>query len=186
MAAVVIGASAGGPLALKILIAQLDADLHAAVVIVNHVGSEGPDMLADMLAHGARVPVVTARERTPVLPGVIHVAPRGYHLLIERDRRFALSIDEKVGFSRPSIDVLFRSAAEAYGPELAGVVLTGASADGAEGLRAIRQRGGLAFVQDPEEAETPTMPAAALKLAGADFCGSLAAIADCINKLDRP
>ncbi len=185
MAVVAIGASAGGPAALQILVAQLPADLPIAIVVVNHLGPEGPDLLAHILAHDAKVPVITACERTPVLPGVVYVAPRGYHLMIERDRRFALSVDQKVRFSRPSIDVLFMSAAETYGAELVGVVLTGASADGAEGLRAIRRNGGRAFVQAPEEAETPTMPAAALALAGADFCGPLLAIAQRINQIGR-
>ncbi|MGU3496058.1 chemotaxis protein CheB [Xanthobacteraceae bacterium A53D] len=185
MVAVVIGASAGGPSALQVLLAHLDATFRGPVVVVNHLGAEGPDLLADILAKDCRLPVVTAQERTALRPGVVHVAPSGYHLLIEKDHRFAISMDEKVAFSRPSIDVLFTSAADAFGSDLVGVVLTGANADGADGLQTIRRAGGLAFVQDPEEAAVPTMPAAALARAGADYCGSLANIADRINRLPR-
>ncbi|GGF78249.1 chemotaxis protein CheB [Azorhizobium oxalatiphilum] len=185
MTAVVIGASAGGPSALQHLLSHLDASFRGPVVVVNHLGPDGPDFLADMLAKTSRLPVETARERIVAQPGVVYVAPSGYHLLLEKGGRFALSMDEKVAFSRPSIDVLFASAATAYGANLAGVVLTGANADGAEGLHLIRRAGGLAFVQDPDEAAIRTMPTAALARAGADYCGSLAHIADRINRLPR-
>ena len=113
----------------------------------------------------------------------IHLAPAGYHLLIERDRCFAYSVDEPVHYSRPSIDVLFESAADAYGAGLAGVMLTGASPDGAKGLMRIRQAGGLAIVQDPAEALASAMPQAALDQAGADHCLPLARIAPLLNEL---
>lgn len=183
--AVVIGASAGGPSALQRLLACLDGDLPAAVVVVNHVGPQGPDLLHEMLAQRSRLPVQLAQERTPVSAGHVHVAPAGYHLQIEPDRHFSLSVDPKVCFSRPSIDVLFETAARAYQKSLIGVVFTGASSDGAEGLAQIRQLGGLALVQAPEDAEVATMPRAALERAGADLCGPIEELAGFINKACR-
>lgn len=184
--AVVIGASAGGPAALRRLLERLDPGLPAAVVVVNHVGARGPDLLPEVLEQSSPLPVALAQERMPVTEGRVHVAPSGYHLLIEPDRHFSLSVDPKVCFSRPSIDVLFETAARAYHKCLIGVVLTGASSDGAEGLAQIRQRGGLALVQSPEEAEVPTMPRAALERAGADLCAPLDALAARINAAVRP
>ncbi|MDQ0505745.1 chemotaxis protein CheB [Xanthobacter agilis] len=181
----VIGASAGGPGALQRLLRRLDPALPAAVVVVNHVGADGPDLLADVLARRSALPVVLARERMPVTAGRVHVAPSGYHLQIEPGRYFSLSVDPKVCFSRPSIDVLFETAARAYQKSLIGVVLTGASSDGAEGLAHIRQWGGQALVQAPDDAEVPTMPRAALERAGADLCAPIEALADHINKASR-
>ncbi|WP_454918895.1 chemotaxis protein CheB [Xanthobacter sediminis] len=184
--AVVIGASAGGPGALHRLLARLDPDLPAAVVVVVHVGADGRDLLPEVLAQRSALPVSLARERMEVAPGRVHVAPGGYHLLIEPDRHFSLSVDPKVCFSRPSIDVLFETAARAYRSSVIGVVLTGASGDGAAGLAQIRQAGGLALVQAPEDAEVPTMPQAALERAGADVCAPLEALAAHINRASRP
>ncbi|MFG1343798.1 chemotaxis protein CheB [Xanthobacter autotrophicus DSM 431] len=182
---VVVGGSAGAPAALMKLLAALDPDLDAGVVIVVHLGADSPDMLPTILDTASSLPVVLAGERHPVVSGLVHVAPSGYHLLVDRDRNFALSVDDKVCCSRPSIDVLFNSAAEAYSAALAGVLLTGASGDGAEGLRRIRELGGLALVQDPAEAEVETMPRAALALAGADLCAPVSVLAARINGFGR-
>lgn len=175
--AIAVGASAGGPAALLELLPALDPALDAAVIVVLHVGAEGPDLLPSLLDPRSALPVVLARERRPLLPGVVHFAPSGYHLEVERDRRFSLSADARVCYSRPSIDVLFMSAAAAYGADLAGVVLSGASSDGAAGLAMIRDLGGLALVQTPTDAEIDTMPAAALARAGADLCAPVAGLA---------
>ena len=157
-----------------------------AIVVCCHTGSSTVDLLCELLGDHASVPVVEAREREPLKGGVIHIAPSGYHLLVEANRRFALSVDDRVSFARPSIDVLFDSAAEAFHDTLIGIVLTGANRDGAEGLSRIRRLGGLAIVQDPAEAEVPAMPQAALDLAGADHCLPLAAIAPLLNRLCLP
>lgn len=183
--AIVIGASAGGPAALQLLLARLEPDLAAAVIVLSHVGAHGPDLLADILAPACPLPTRIAQERTAVAPGVVHIAPSGYHLLIERDHTFSLSADPKVHFSRPAIDVLFESAATAYGSALAGVVLTGASRDGATGLARIREAGGYAMVQDPQEAAFATMPQSAVEVAGAELCAPLIIIAEHINRLAR-
>ena len=184
--AIVIGCSAGGLVALEALFAGLLPILPQPIVVCCHTGSTTVDLMCELLARHATLPVMEARERTPLQGGVIHVAPSGYHLLVEPDRRFSLSVDERVSFARPSIDVLFDSAAEAYRDALIGVLLTGANSDGAEGVERIRHCGGLAIVQDPADAQVAAMPAAALELAGADHCVPLAAIAPLLNRLCLP
>lgn len=183
--AIVIGASAGGPPALGRLLAALDPLPDVGIAVVNHVGADGPDMLPAILARLSGRRVVLAQERCPLAGGLVHIAPSGYHLEVGRDRRFSLSVDPRVCYSRPSIDVLFASAAEAYGDALAGVVLTGASSDGAEGLKRIRELGGRAFVQEPSEAEVDTMPLAALQRAGADLCAPLVSLAEALTAFGR-
>lgn len=180
---VAIGCSAGGLYALQVVLGGLAPNLPAAVVIVNHTGSSDVQMICDLLAPYSHLPVVEATERCELRSGVVHVAPSGYHLLIGKDRHFELSLDPKVCFVRPSIDVLFESAADVYGSNLVGVILTGANHDGAQGLQRIRRLGGIGIVQDPTEAQAPVMPQTALELAGADHCLPLARIALQINRL---
>jgi diguanylate cyclase (GGDEF)-like protein len=146
--AIVIGCSAGGLVALETLFAGLLPELPQPIVVCCHTGSSTVDLMCELLSRHATLPVIEAHERAPLQGGVIHVAPSGYHLLVEASHRFALSVDERVSFARPSIDVLFDSAAEAYRDALIGVLLTGANSDGAEGLDRIRRCGGLAIVQD--------------------------------------
>lgn len=173
----------GGLNALKQLLGGLDARLPQPVLLCSHTGNSHVDLLCSLLASYCALPVREAQERMPASGGVVHVAPGGYHLLVENDRHFALSVDEVVRFSRPSIDVLFMAAAEVYRDSLIGVVLTGANADGALGLAQIRRYGGLAVVQEPADAEAPAMPQAALDIAGADHCLPLAQIAPLLNRL---
>ncbi len=181
--AIAIGCSMGGMSALKRLLGALDPQLPAAVIVCSHTGSSSVDLLCELLARHSALPVLEARERCPIRAGMVHVAPSGYHLLVEHDRHFALSVDAPECFSRPSIDALFASAAGAYGAALVGLVLTGASPDGARGLADIRNHGGVAIVQEPADAQAPTMPLAALELAGADHCLPLARIAPLLNRL---
>jgi len=181
--AVVIGCSTGGLKALRSLLGALRADLAAPVIVVCHRGStEDREHLVELLAQAAPMPVQEPDERSRVRPNVVHLAPSGYHLLIEADETFMLSVDARVNFSRPAIDVLFESAAAVYRERLLAAVLTGANDDGAIGLKAVRARGGHALVQSPEEAEADRMPRAALQLAGADAVLTLAGIADRINQ----
>lgn len=184
--AIVIGCSAGGLNALETLFAALSPQLQQPIALCCHTGSSTVTLMCELLAQHATLPVVEARERALMQDGTIHVAPSGYHLLVESSHRFSLSVDERVSFARPSIDVLFDSAAEAFRDALIGVVLTGANRDGAEGLRHIRRLGGLAIVQEPSDAEVSAMPAAALELAGADHCLPLAGIAPLLNRLCLP
>ncbi|GAA0521710.1 chemotaxis protein CheB [Pigmentiphaga daeguensis] len=183
MELVAIGCSTGGLKALQILLRGLAPCPRTAFVVVIHTASADADSLRRLLARDTPMPVQEAQERAPVLPGVLYVAPPGYHLLIGADHYFYLNVDPKVCFVRPSIDVLFESAADAYRHRMAGVILTGANDDGARGLRCVRQAGGIALVQDPEEAEASGMPEAALSLAGADHCLRLADIASELNRM---
>jgi two-component system chemotaxis response regulator CheB len=183
---VVVGCSAGGLHALHVLLAGLAADFPLPVVVVCHTGSEDVTLLCELLARTSTLPVVEAVERRAPAPGTVHIAPSGYHLLLGDDGRFALSVDPRVGFARPSIDVLFESAAALAGARVAGVIMTGANTDGAHGLRRIRERGGLGIVQDPADAEVDHMPAAALAQAGADHCVPLVEIAPLLNRIVNP
>src|SRR3569623_431365 len=140
--AVVVGCSAGGLKALHVLLGALDPQLPVPVIIVDHTGSEDIGTLCDLQTRNSLLPVIEAQERHLPRPGCVYLAPTGYHLYLEQDGRFALSIDAKVCHVRPSIDVLFESAADAFAARLAAVVLTGANEDGAAGLRAVRPRGG--------------------------------------------
>ncbi|GLQ92601.1 chemotaxis protein CheB [Dyella acidisoli] len=182
-AAIAIGCSAGGVDALKAVLGGLDAKLSQAILVCLHSRSDTVDMLCQVLKRISALPVVEAIERDAVQSGVIHLAPPGYHLLVESDLHFALSIDPRVNHARPSIDVLFYSVAEVWRDALIGVILTGANADGAAGLRRIRQLGGVAVVQSPSDAEATAMPQAALEVAGADYCVPLSDIAPLLNRL---
>lgn len=180
--AVVIGCSAGGVRALQVLLAGLDRRFPVPVTVVCHTGAEeNNQLLCEVLRSHATLPVTEAQERHSPQAGGIHLAPAGYHLLIEADGCFGLSVDERVCYCRPSIDVLFETAANYYRQQLIGVVLTGANEDGAQGLKAIRNRQGLAIVQRPHDAEAPAMPEAALRIAGADHVVALNDIAPLLN-----
>ena len=171
--AVVIGASAGGVEAISMLLAALPAKFGLAVLVVIHLPATSGNLLVSVLRPRCALPVVEAADKDPIERGTVYLAPPGYHLLVEPDRTVALSIDAPVNFSRPSIDVLFESAAFAYRDRLLGIVLTGANADGADGLARIRAFGGEAWVQDPHTAAASAMPSAALERAGADRVLSL-------------
>lgn len=158
---IAIGASWGGVHAVGVLLRGLPAELSAPIVIAQHRRDDGPSRLADTLGRRSAIQVVEAADKDPLKPGRAYLAPPGYHLLVERGS-LSLSTDDYVRFSRPSIDVLFESVAGAYGEDAAGVILTGASDDGAEGLARIHQAGGVTIVQEPTTAERRTMPDAAL------------------------
>lgn len=174
--AIVLGVSAGGVSALKSLLGALPADLPWPMLIVQHISPGSDGSLAKVLEHGCPLRVKEAEERERIEPGTVYLAPANYHLMVERDGTLALSTDAAVSFARPSIDVLFESAARAFGPALIGVILTGANADGSQGLRAIKEKGGLAVVQDPADAANPGMPLAALAAVRADYVVPLAGL----------
>ena len=159
---VAMGASWGGLLAVETVLGALPAEFAAPVVIAQHRQSDSNDnMLVRLLDARCALTVCEAEDKQGLDPGCVLVAPPDYHLLVDAGA-VALSVDAPLNFSRPSIDILFSSAADAYGDRVAGVVLTGANADGARGLAQIAERGGTAIVQDPEEAERREMPDAAL------------------------
>ncbi|KLN55291.1 chemotaxis protein CheB [Variovorax paradoxus] len=160
--AIVVGASAGGIEALMVLLHGIPPPWRLPVAVVLHLPEGHESHLAEIFAERLHMPVHEAADKMPLAPGSLYFAPPGYHLSIERDRCFSLSCEPPVRFSRPSIDVLMASAADAYGPALAGFLLTGANDDGAEGLLRIHLAGGITAVQDPKEARIPTMPQAAI------------------------
>jgi two-component system, chemotaxis family, protein-glutamate methylesterase/glutaminase len=159
---VVIGASAGGIEAVRLLLNALPAGLSVPVVVVLHLGPEGRWNWASVF-HGCRLPIEEAEDKGRAAPGTIVIAPPDYHLLLDGDGVLSLSLDEPVNLSRPAIDVLFESAAWALGEGVLGVLLTGANADGARGLAAIDRAGGRCWVQTPETAFISTMPRAGLQ-----------------------
>jgi two-component system, chemotaxis family, protein-glutamate methylesterase/glutaminase len=184
--AIVIGCSAGGVDALKTVLGGLDGALRQAILVCCHSSSDTVDLLCEVLGRSSPLPVAEAKERHPVSAGTIYLAPSGYHLLVESDLHFALSVDPRVNHARPSIDVMFTTAAEVWRGALVGVVLTGGNADGSSGLKRIRELGGMAIVQSPDDAHAPTMPRAALEAAGADYCVGLNDIAPLLNRLCLP
>lgn len=181
--AIVIGVSAGGFQALKILLPALSATFPLPIAIVQHISERSDGFMMEHLNQLSKITVKEAENKEPLCPGFAYFAPPGYHLLVEPDHSFSLSIDERVNYACPSIDVLFESAAEVYGKTLIGVVLTGANADGAHGIRTIKACGGLAIVQNPEDAECPTMPKASLAATQADYVVYIEQIAPLLQQL---
>jgi len=183
---IAIGASWGGLEAVSTLLGGLSPDVDPAIVVVQHRGPESQRGLLELLlqAHVER-PVLEPVDKQPVERSHVYVAPADYHLLVENGH-FALSVEERVNYARPSIDVFFESAAEAYRDRAIGIVLTGANVDGAEGLAAIRACGGVAIVQDPATAARGTMPEAALAATAADAVLPLEAIAGFLRGLCAP
>ncbi len=159
---VAIGASAGGMAALGKLLSMFPGTFPLSVIVVQHLHPLEGGYLPEFLNRKCPLPVEGVEDKTPILKGHVYIAPANYHLLVERDERFSLSIDARVNYSRPSIDVLFESAARVWGSGLIGIVLTGANQDGTFGLRRIKECGGLTIAQDPGTAETPFMPRAAI------------------------
>lgn len=158
----VIGASWGGLAALSELLKSLPRDFSLPLAIVQHRSKQADDLLAKLLQDVTPLRVVDVEDKEPIQPGTVYIAPANYHMLVD-DGYFTLTTDPLVRFSRPSIDVMFVSAGDAYPGATLGVVLTGANDDGSRGLRHIVNRGGKAIVQDPETAESRTMPKAALE-----------------------
>lgn len=181
--AVVIGASAGGVEALGVLLPALRPGLRVPVFVVIHLPRERPSAIAELFGARCAVPVREAEDKEPIVPGTVYFAPSDYHLLIERGPSIALSFDRLVNYSRPSIDVLFESAADVYGARLAGLVLTGANDDGAAGLEAVHRAGGLTLVQDPATAVVPSMPKAAMARIAVDHVLPLGGLAAWLTDL---
>lgn len=158
----VIGGSAGSLDVVLSIVSQLPPDTQATIVVVVHRKNAPESPLASLLAARTALPVKEVEDKEPILPGTVYLAPPDYHLLIEDKGSFSLDCSEKIHYSRPSIDITFESAADQFGPALAGVLLSGANADGAEGLYRIREGGGFTVVQDPKTAEIDYMPRSAI------------------------
>jgi two-component system chemotaxis response regulator CheB len=179
---VVVGTSRGGLKALQALLSGLEAGFTLPMVIVQHRGKDMETGLCEYLGRSSHLPVAEPDDKEPILQGHVYLAPRDYHLLIE-GASFALSTDPPVGFARPSIDILFESAAEGYGEQTIGVILTGTNRDGAQGLAAIKAHGGVTLVEDPATAAHREMPDAALARSTPDWVLPLQEIAIRLNKL---
>jgi two-component system chemotaxis response regulator CheB len=179
---IVVGVSLGGVHALPVLLGGLPAHFPTPLAIVQHRTRDSAGALGRFLQQYSRLPVSEISDKTPIAPAQIYVAPADYHALVEHNL-FVLSTEGPVLHARPSIDVLFESAADAYAEWTLGVILTGASADGAQGLLRIKQRGGLALVESPDTAECPIMPAAAVAAASVDWIMPLDQIAPQLVRL---
>lgn len=181
--AIAIGASAGGVEALSVLLPALPSGSQLSLFVVLHLPRERPSLLAEIFAPKCALKVREAEDKMHVEPGTVYFAPPDYHLLVDKGPQLALSIDELVHYSRPSIDVLFESAVDLYAKRLMGIILTGANQDGTAGLAAIHGGGGVTIVQEPESAEVPHMVRAALKRTPADFVLPLNEIAALLRTL---
>ena len=164
---VVVGCSLGGMHALEVILNGMPRAFPLPIAVVQHRHRASNETLPSYFRRFSRLPVVDAEYKQWLRPGTVYLAPANYHLLVERGE-LNLSVDEKVRYSRPSVDVLFQSAADAYGAHVIAVVLTGANDDGALGVKRVKARGGLVVVQDPEKSEAPEMPRAAIAAAPVD------------------
>lgn len=160
--AVLVGASSGGLPLLRQLLGALPVEYPLPVLVVTHVHPDQGESPARLIDRDAAIRVKDAEDKEPVVPGTAYFAPPGYHMLVERDESVSLSIDPRVNWSRPSVDVLFMSAVYVWAPRILGIVLSGANRDGAEGVVALRRHGCRTMAQDPRTAASPDMPAAAI------------------------
>ncbi|MFN3438884.1 MAG: chemotaxis protein CheB [Acidovorax sp.] len=181
--AIVVGGSSGAIDALVRLLPALPTTLRAAMLIVMHLPRDRRSLLADIFRQRCALPLQEAQDKDAITPGTVYFAPPDYHLLVDAGPRIALSVDAPVHYSRPSIDVLFESAADEYGDRLVGILLSGANEDGARGLEAIGAAGGLVVVQDPTTAPMPAMPQAALSRGAAHHVLAPPGIADLLTDL---
>ncbi|RRV05382.1 chemotaxis protein CheB [Pseudomonas sp. v388] len=183
--AIVVGASAGGVEALLKIFSAIRIGFRLPIITVLHLPDDHRSQLAHVFGSRLRMPVKEGNDKESIEPGTLYFAPAGYHLSVENDRSFSLSQEDRVFYSRPSIDILFASAADAYGPALAGVLLTGANNDGAQGLAQIKTYGGFTVIQDPTQAQARTMPEAALALHSPDYLLPLNDIGQLLVELER-
>ncbi|ABB32859.1 CheB methylesterase [Geobacter metallireducens RCH3] len=181
--AVVVGVSSGGVDALKQVIGSLPAGFPLPVLVVAHISPEADNGLALLLDELSAIRVKEADELEKAAAGTVYLAPPNYHLLVEKDATLSLSVDPPVRFARPSVDVLFGSAADAFGPALIGVVMTGAGCDGSWGLGRIKDAGGVTVVQDPADAVADSMPRSAVEAVGPDHIVPLERIAPLLVRL---
>lgn len=183
--AIVIGSSAGGLQALKTIFSLLGSEFSIPIIVVQHISPHSDNYITTYLNKICKIKVKEANEKEMIKNGIIYFSPPNFHLLIEENFTFSLTTEDRVNFARPSIDVLFETAAYAYGRTLVGIVLTGANNDGAEGLRKIKKRGGITIVQDPKTAEVNAMPNSAIKGSKIDYILSLEEIAELLIKMDK-
>jgi two-component system chemotaxis response regulator CheB len=183
--AIVIGASNGGLHALSIILARIPKDYSIPIIIVQHRHKDERDLLETILQQRCEINIKQADEKEKIIGACVYVAPPDYHLMIETDETFSLSIDTFVRHSRPSIDVLFESAAQVYRDELIGIILTGSNDDGANGIKCIHQYGGATIAQHPDEAKDPSMPVASIRTGAVRQILSLREIYEFLNEVEK-
>jgi two-component system chemotaxis response regulator CheB len=184
--AIAIGASAGGLSALTSLFEGLPADYPVPVIVIQHRARDQKELLEEVLQHKCKIAIKQADEKEKIKSGFVYLAPPGYHLLVEHDQTFSLSSDEYGSFSKPSIDVLFETAAETFKEGLIGLILTGANNDGAIGMAAIKRYGGLTIAQYPREAQYSNMPQAAIARGGVEYIWKLKEIQNFLSQFSLP
>ena len=180
---IVIGGSAGSLQVLLFILSKLKTDLQIPIIIILHRKNDSESGLSQLMALRTSLPVKEADDKEQINPGTVYLAPSNYHLLVEYNGCFSLDASEKINFSRPSIDVTFQTAADAYASGVTGILLSGANADGVEGLRLIQKMKGTIIVQDPASAQVPFMPQAALDELSVDHVLKIEEIATYINSL---
>lgn len=180
--AIVIGVSSGGMHAMNVIFSHLPEDFKIPIIIVQHIGAHSDSEWIKILDHRNQLHIKEADEKEKIEKGYVYFAPPNYHLLIEKNKTLSLSIEERVNFARPAIDVLFETAAEAYKNKLIGIILTGSNYDGTKGLKRIKELGGLTIAQDPETAASPFMPASAIAAMQPDYILSLEDIIELLKK----
>ena len=185
VALLVIGGSAGSLDVLLKVLPKVSSDLSFPIILVLHRHSSPYSQLTELLAGNSQLEVREAEEKEALLPGKIYIVPADYHLLIEDDSTMSLDYSEKVNFSRPSIDVTFQSAAEVFSNKLVCMLLSGSSADGVAGLRAVKKNGGMAIIQDPKTADFSYMPEQAAKNVDVDRQLTIEEMSDFINNLSQ-
>ena len=178
--AVVMGGSAGGIEALTVILSRLPEEFQLPVLVALHLHPSDQGALASHLGANLRLPVIEPTDKAAIAPGRIYTAPANYHMLVESADSIALSVDPRVRWSRPSIDVLFESAARVWGAGLIAVILSGANDDGTLGMQAVRRAGGRTIAQEPSSAASSFMPQAAIDAGGVDDVLEPAAIAACL------
>jgi two-component system chemotaxis response regulator CheB len=180
---IALGVSAGAMEALSVILPKLPSTFPMPVVVIQHISPYSDNYMTRYLDNISALHVKEVDEKEKLMPGFVYTAPPNYHVLVEEDETFSLSVEERINFARPSIDVFFEAAADVYGPQLVGVILTGANNDGGKGLKTIKDKGGLAIVQDPKTAEADSMPRSALEAVNVDHILSLEEIGPFLVKL---
>jgi two-component system chemotaxis response regulator CheB len=183
--AIVVGVSSGGINAMKFIFSVLPADFSIPIIIVQHVSAQSDNHWIAIMSANCKLTVKEAEEKEKIEKGNVYISAANYHLLVEMDHTFSYSNDAKVNFARPSIDVLFETAAEAYKEQLIGIILTGSSSDGTEGMNIIKEYNGLTIAQDPETAESRFMPGSAISKVKMDHILPLAGITDLLIELSN-
>lgn len=183
--AVVMGLSSGGMDAMKMIFSALPEDFSIPIAIVQHISPRSDSEWIQILNSQYRICIKEAEEKEDLRSGTVYLAPPNYHLLLEKNGSFSLSIDERVSYARPAIDVLFETAAEAFGEEVVGVVMTGSNHDGSAGLKKIKECGGVTIVQDPKTAFSSYMPQEAIKRVAPDHVLDLQGIIEFLKSLDQ-